>query len=84
MKNWHIFIDLGENNYKEICQICNLTPCDVDVKYGSRSIDGKSLIGLAAIAWHEVELIPLTDDESIKENFYNKVAAVGAYIKERV
>lgn len=81
--NWKIYLDLKYEDCGKLCGICDTMKdrCDIDVRCGRYIVDGTSLLGVMSIIGHEIELVPVTDDENLVTEFYNKVSEIGAYIK---
>jgi len=81
--NWKIYIDLKYMDCNQLCDICNemKNKCAVDVKKGRYVVDGTSLLGVMSLAGNEVELVPITSDEDVITEFYDKAINIGAYIK---
>ena len=70
----HKFITF--QNTKQILQFVNLVSkldFDVDVKYGSRIVDGKSILGVLSLAsFKTVEVFPWSGFSDKKSLFFSK------------
>lgn len=67
-----------------LCGICDICPFDVDVVCGRYVVDGTSVLGVIGLIDHTVELKPLTTDINAINEFYKKVAPLGAYKKGEI
>lgn len=77
-----IKLQLDINRIEDFCHICETFPFDVNVMCGRVAVDGKSIIGVAKMAGHIVDLIPVTQDEHEIESFYRAMKPLGAYKAE--
>ena len=67
---------------EELCRICNLYKEYVDVKliYGSRCVDGASLMGVLTLCLKNRIIIDIKcHDESVIDDFYDSIITIGAY-----
>lgn len=85
MNKWTIWIKLKDlDTVKQLCALCEkFKNMDIDVKYGSSAVDGRSVLGVASFLHNEVEIVPISNDENYINSFYLEVEDIGAYIKEK-
>ena len=74
-----IRMNLTVDKVNKFCSICDSLDYDVNVICGRLCVDGKSVMGVMEMCGRTVTLSPITDDQRLVYEFFNKMKEIGAY-----
>ena len=82
---WKINLD-STDKCEQLCHLCNLYKeyLDVNLIHGSLFMDGASLMAVLALCFKKGVIIDVRcHDESVLEDFYDGISAIGAYWRHK-
>lgn len=75
-----IKMNLTVDKVNKVCNICDAFDFDVNIVSGRMCVDGKSVMGVMKMCGRDVVVIPVTDDEDMWDQFFQRLSTeVGAY-----
>lgn len=82
---WAINLD-NTDTCEDLCRLCNLYKdyLDVNLIYGSKFVDGASIMGVLALCLKKGVIIDIRcRDESVLDDFHDGIISLGAYWKRK-